>query len=146
MSLDLFVRIFVGVDLFLLLNPDVALFVLLLVVNVGLNLVEEFFSSGVVAGREVCGLVVVAVPVRFSTVTTIPVVLDDAPLWIFCVDVQRDADTECWSVLLFRFVEEIAFLAEENAGAPSFSGIGLLTQLLVAAFDVDVGATTSSIL
>ncbi len=63
------------------------------------------------------------VDLSFSAVTWILVVLDSTPLWIFRVDVQRDADTECWTVLLFGFVEKIAFLAEENAGAPSFRAI-----------------------
>ena len=42
-------------------------------------------------------------------------------------------------------MEEITFLAEENAGAPSCSGVGLHAQLFIVAFDVDAGTTTSLI-
>jgi hypothetical protein len=54
---------------------------------------------------------------------------------------HRDTDTECWSVLLFGFLEKITFLAEENAGAPSFRANR--AQLLVAEFDVDADTTAS---
>jgi hypothetical protein len=63
---------------------------------------------------------------------------------MFRVDVRRDAETECWSELLSGFVEEITFLAEENAGAPSFGA--RRAQLLAAAFDVDASATTSLVI
>ena len=132
-----------GFALFFLLEPDVVLFVFWSVDDVTLDLVEEFFACdiavGVMVGREVCGLVVVAVPVRFFTDTRIPVILNGTSLWILGVDVQRDTEAECWSVLLFGFVEEIAFFAEENAGTPSFRAKS--AQLLVAVFDVDAGAT-----
>jgi hypothetical protein len=61
---------------------------------------------------------------------------------MFGIDVQSDAEAECWSVSLFGFVEKIAFLAEENTRAPSFSVVGLGVQLLVTAFNVDTSATT----
>ena len=78
----------------------------------------------------------------------IPVVLDDVPLWVSAVNkaVAQNAEAGCRSVLLFSFEEKIPFLADENAGAPSWHDVRLLTRLFVAEVDVDSGATASLVL